>query len=231
MFGNCCYHVTTDNTFVWTLISSPNCVYLQSQNTKWLIVSTNRPFPHILKSILSPTITVINNVLVNSKPFTVPLQLIHVPPTDTTPVNSIDVCGNHPLLVITRLNVTHSLVTFFALFQVSSNSTTSSERTKQMLRARMKPNIWLEQDMGPLNTVTTTTIPPLPYLHQQPVGSEDDGECTDNRHAHCTIETCPQKRFLHELLIHLNRLNLGADRYAWTNRSNIFFSFGPDSNS
>ena len=149
-FCNCCYHVTTDNTFVWTLISSPNHVYLQSQNTKWLIVSTNRPFPHILKSLLSPIITVINNVLVNSKLNqsalqTVLLQLIHVPPTDTTPVNSIDVWENHPHSVITRLNITHSLVTFCCcipgVFQFddilwkNETDAKSTNKTEHMTRA------------------------------------------------------------------------------------------------
>ena len=104
---------------------------------------------------------------------------------------------------------------FFFFHQMSSSSATSSERTRQMLRARMKSNIWLVQDRGPL-TVTTTTIPSLPCINPQPVCIGGEGEeCIQSRHAHCTIETCPQKRVLHELLIHLNRLNLSSDRYAW----------------
>ena len=51
---------------------------------------------------------------------------------------------------------------------MSSSSATSSERTRQMLRARMKSNIWLVQDRGPL-TVITTTIPSLPSINPQPV--------------------------------------------------------------
>ena len=84
-----------------------------------------------------------------------------------------------------------------------------------MPTARMKSNIWLVQDRG-LLTVTTTTIRSLLSINQQPmsIGGEDK-ECIQDWHAHCTIETCPQRRVLRELLIHLNRLNLSSDRYAW----------------
>ena len=98
---------------------------------------------------------------------------------------------------------------------MSSSSATSSERTRQMLRARMKSKIWLVQDRG-LLTVTTTTIRSLLSINQQPMCIGGEGkECIQDWHAHCTIETCPQRRVLRELLIHLNRLNLSSDRYAW----------------
>ena len=84
-----------------------------------------------------------------------------------------------------------------------------------MPTARMKSNIWLVQDRG-LLTVTTTTIRSLLSINQQPMSiGEEDKACIQDWHAHCTIETCPQRRVLRELLIHLNRLNLSSDRYAW----------------
>ncbi|KAK2570043.1 hypothetical protein P5673_004784 [Acropora cervicornis] len=73
----------------------------------------------------------------------------------------------------------------------------------------------LSKGRGPL-TVAASTLPPLPCLYQESLRHEKENEevkRVKTGHEHCTIETCPQKRFLLELSIHLNRLELSDDRY------------------
>lgn len=64
--------------------------------------------------------------------------------------------------------------------------------------------------------MAASTLPPLPCLYQESPRHEKENEEVERvntGHEHCTIETCPQKRFLLELSIHLNRLELSDDRY------------------
>lgn len=123
--------------------------------------------------------------------------------------------GSVPSKFIVRNDIMVVIVFFLILFLQLTSASASSQRSKPLPKTRTKSTFWLVQGRGPL-TVAASTLPPLPCLYQESPRREKENEEVERvntGHEHCTIETCPQKRFLLELSIHLNRLELSDDRY------------------